>query len=247
MNLEVFLEELVSLEYDNENPSADVWYNNILRGKCILPGQPNHIMIWWELDDINPEQKRIKGKASVLNESSFVDIKEKQILVYDDRNDYSENCDYLEGEWIIMSYDEFIKWIVEFEDFFNRPINFEYDPVHVAESKDYGDVFNNELSCDEFKRIKGILESHRDAFEDILRTNKDDISKIIFSFYHNTRQIDYQLRDLEDSLADEVEVYIHKLFSKHNMSNYAFVTDICISYTRSDYPGEVTISCRVYI
>jgi len=245
MNLEDFLKELVSLEYDNENPSADVWYNDILRGKCIIPGQPNHIMIWWELDDTDPEQKRIKDKASVLNESSFVDIKEKKILVYDDRDDYFENCDYLEGVWIIMSYDKFIKWIVEYEDFFNRPINFEYEPVHVA--KDYGDEYNDELSCDEFVRIEGLLESHRDAFEDILRTYKDDISNTIFSFYHDTRQIDYKLRGLEDSLAEEVEVYIHKLLSKHNMSNYAFVTNTCISYTRRDYPGEVTISCWVYI
>ena len=40
MNLKDFRKELESLEHDNENPIADVWYDEILRGKSIFPGQP---------------------------------------------------------------------------------------------------------------------------------------------------------------------------------------------------------------
>ena len=119
-NLKDFRTELESLVNDDVNPSADVWYHEIIRGKSIFPGQPDHIMIWWWLNEDDPEQKTIKEKASISNVSSFIDTKEKQILLYDDRNDYDELFDFLEGEWLIMSYEEFMEWIDDYEIFFNH-------------------------------------------------------------------------------------------------------------------------------
>ena len=247
MNLKDFRKELELLEHDNENPIADVWYDEILRGKSIFPGQPEHIKIWWGLDDNEPEQKRIKDNASILKTSSFVDIEGKKILVYDDREDYSPM--FGEGEWIIMPFDDFLKWIVEYADFFNRPIQFEYEPIGILEYDDRDGYIgiDDDLSSDEIIKIKSILDCHTEVIWNMLQTYEDDISSTILSYYFERRKIDYELETTEYTVTNKIEAFIDKLLSEHDIKNCSFTVEASISYKRWDYPGEVSIGCAVII
>lgn len=57
MNLKDFRKELELLEHDNENPIADVWYDEILRGKSIFLINQNILRYGGDLMTMNQNRR----------------------------------------------------------------------------------------------------------------------------------------------------------------------------------------------